>query len=147
MTARTVRYTVGNEHNPGDPFGRSELVIRPDGSARVDHHFAHGGGVGAWTGRVDAAALDALWAALATAGFPAEPGGNFVAGATIRRLTVEVDGVPQRAMIDWHRAPKLPGYAEAFDVLDSVIRQLSGDRVQYPSKQAPIVSGVTAVGS
>ena len=43
MTWPTIRYRVGNEHNPADPWGRSELVIHPDGSARLDHHFSMGG--------------------------------------------------------------------------------------------------------
>jgi len=30
MAWLTIRYSVGNEHNPGDPWGRSELVIRAD---------------------------------------------------------------------------------------------------------------------
>lgn len=42
MASFTVRYSVGNEHNPGDPWGRSELVIHADGSARLDHHFSRG---------------------------------------------------------------------------------------------------------
>ena len=42
MTWPTVRYSVGNEHDPGDPWGRSELVIHADGSARLDHHFSRG---------------------------------------------------------------------------------------------------------
>jgi len=32
------------------------------------------------------------------------------------------------AVLDWHEAPSLPGYAEAFDVLGAIIRQLSGKR-------------------
>ncbi len=37
MTGLTIGYSVGNEHNPSDPWGRSELVIQADGSARLDH--------------------------------------------------------------------------------------------------------------
>ncbi len=40
MAARTIRYRVGNEHSPTDPWGRSELVIHPDGTARLDHFFS-----------------------------------------------------------------------------------------------------------
>ena len=42
-------------------------------------------------------------------------------------------------------APELPGYAEAFDVLDGVIRQLSGEDVSYPTKQQKIVRNIEAV--
>ena len=139
MTMRVLRYSVGNEHDPGDPWGRSELVVHPDGTARLDHHFSRTGTVGAWTGRVDAAALDALWSALALADFPAAPTTPMTPGASPRRLTVEADGVTQGAMIGYRQAASLPGYAEAFDLLDAVVRQLSGDTVPYPTNQPTIV--------
>jgi hypothetical protein len=145
MTLRTVRYGVGNEHNPGDPFGRSELVIEPDGTVRLVHHFSRVRSAAAWTGHVDSAALDRLQMALEHAGFPATPSSQFVAGATLRRLTVEVDGTAQEAIVDWHGSAKLPGYAEAFDILDGIIRQLSGDAVKYPTQQPPIVHDIEAV--
>lgn len=145
MSAGTLRYRVGNEHNPGDPWGRSELVISPGGSARLDHHFSRRRETGAWTGQVGAAALDALWAALDRAGFPAVPALPLVAGATLRRLAVEADGIEQVAIVDWHQTPSLPGYGEAFDLLDGMIRQLSGESVPYPTTQPPIVSDIAAV--
>ena len=145
MTMGQVRYSVGNENNPGDPFGRSELVIQPDGTARLDHHFSRVRRVGGWTGRVDPTALAALGAGLQTAGFPAAPTSSFMPGSTLRRLTVDVDGAAQSVIVDWHGAAKLAGYAEAFDVLDGVIRQLSGGTVQYPTRQGPIVYDIAAV--
>jgi hypothetical protein len=145
MTVRLLRYSVGNENNPGDPWGRSELVIQPDGTARLDHHFSRVRMVSAWTGQVDATALDALWAALERAGFPAVPTSPPVGGASLRRLTLEVDGTSQQASVDWHLASSLPGYAEAFDVLDGVVRQLSGDAVAYPTGQSGIVRNIASV--
>ena len=61
MPAGTVGYSVGNEHNPGNPWGRSELVIAPDAQARLDHFFSRRPATGSWTGQVDDAALAALW--------------------------------------------------------------------------------------
>jgi hypothetical protein len=145
MVAGTIRYRVGNENSPADPWGRSELVIQPDGEARLDHHFSRWRGAGSWAGRVDAVAMDALWAALDLAGFPAAPDLRPVAGATLRDLAVEADGASVRAIIDWHQAPALSGYAEAFDLLDGVIRQLSGDSVGYPTTQRTIVRGIAAI--
>jgi len=46
--------------------------------------------------------------------------------------------------VAWHQTPSLPGYAEAFDVIDAVIRQLSQDSVKYPTKQQRIVHDVVA---
>jgi len=145
MSARTVRYSAGNEHNPGNPWGRSELVIAPDGTVRLDHYFSRQARVGSWTGRVNAAALEVPWSALDRAGFPQVPDFRPVAGATLRTLIVERDTAVARALVDWHQAPSLAGYAEAFDVLDGVVRQLSGESVPYPTSQPAIVSDIAAV--
>jgi hypothetical protein len=139
---RVLRYSVGNENNPGDPWGRSVLVIQPDGTARLDHHFSRVRAVGAWTGKVDAAALTAFWSALEQAGFPAAPTKPLLPGAAPRVLVVESDGASEQVMIGYHEAAKLPGYAEAFDILDGVVRQLTDNKVPYPTKQSPIVSDV-----
>lgn len=133
MTPRTFRYSAGNEHNPTDPFGRTELVIHPDGRARVDHHFPGHQGTRVWTGRVGAETLTALWAALDRAGFPSAPPLQLVPDATVRNLTVEAGPgdaqagpVAGQASFDYHRAASLPGYGDAFGLLDHVISQLSG---------------------
>ena len=139
MTTRVLQYTVGNEHDPGDPWGRSVLVIQPDGTARLDHFFSAGGPVSAWTGRVGTAALESLWSALRQAGFPATPGTPLTPGAAPRRLAVTAGGESQAAVIGYHEASKLPGYAEAFELLDAVCRQLSDGAVPYPTKQPTIV--------
>src|ERR1700759_728835 len=108
----TIRYRTGNEHNPSDPFGRSELVLHADGSARLEHHFSRKRRTGAWTGQVDVAAVGALVAALREAGFPAPPGpgGALPPGATVRTLTVEAGGVSQEVAVAWHQTPARPGY-------------------------------------
>ena len=146
MVWLTIRYSVGNEHDPGDPWGRSELVICADGSARLDHHFSRGREPGAWAGHVDPAALGELMAALDRAGFPVVPPVSpLPPDATLRRLTVEADGAVQQALVSWHRTPSLPGYAEAFALIDAVIRQLSGNAVRYPAAPRPVVHGAAAV--
>jgi hypothetical protein len=146
MAWLTIRYSAGNEHNPGDPWGRSELVIHADGSARLDHYFSRGRKPRAWTGRVDATVPGELLAALDRAGFPVlPPMGPLPPGAALRRLTVEADGAAEQVLVSWHRTSSLPGYAEAFDLIDAVIRQLSGDAVPYPTQRGPVVHGAVAV--
>jgi hypothetical protein len=145
MTGAAIRYSTGNEHNPADPWGRSELAIEPDGRARLDHYFSRGRPARAWTGRVDAAALAALAAALDEAGFPAVPGPGFLPpDATLRRLVVEGAGAAQQVSLGWQQTPSLAGYATAFDILDGVIRQLSGETVPYRSTQPQIVRDIAA---
>ena len=136
MTTRTLRYSVGNENSPTDPWGRSELVIRPDGSTRLDHHFSRFGGDRGWTGVVTAPVLEALWAALDGSGFPAAPAGPFVPDSTLARLAVD----DTSALV----IASASGYAALFDVLNGVIRDLSGGAVPYPSRQGVTVTDVRA---
>jgi hypothetical protein len=146
MTGDTIRYSAGNEHNPADPWGRSELVVQPDGRARLDHYFSRGRPARAWTGQVGAAAVAALRAALDEAGFPAAPGAGLLPpDSAVRRLLVEADGTVQQVALGWHQAPSQPGYAAAFDILDGVIRQLSSAAVPYQSTQPEIVRDIAAL--
>jgi hypothetical protein len=97
-------------------------------------------------GHVDAPVPGELLAALGRAGFPAvPPAGSLPPDAALRRLTVEAGGTVQEALVSWHQTPSLPGYAEAFDLIDAVIRQLSEDAVRYPTKQGQVVHGAVAV--
>jgi hypothetical protein len=145
MTAAAIRYSTGNEHSPADPWGRSELAIEPGGRARLDHYFSRGRPARAWTGRVDAAALAALAAALDEAGFPAGPGpGRLPPDAAVCRLVVETGAATGQVRLGRHQTPSLAGYAAAFDILDGVIRQLSGETVPYPSGQPQIVRDIAA---
>jgi hypothetical protein len=140
MTIGVLEYRVGNEHDPGDPWGRSVLVIQPDGDARLDHFFSRRREtIGVWAGRVDAAALESLWSALREAGFPAAPNTPAIPGAAPRRLSVTADGETQQAIIGYHEAGSLPGYAQAFDLLDAVCRQISDGELPYPTNQPTIV--------
>ncbi|HET9895784.1 MAG TPA: hypothetical protein VFQ44_12725 [Streptosporangiaceae bacterium] len=69
MTAAPrIGYGVGNEHNPTDPWGRTELVIHPDGTALLRQFFSRKAGVGSWTGQVEPGTLGSLWAAPDQAG-------------------------------------------------------------------------------
>jgi hypothetical protein len=149
---RTIRYQIGNEHNPTNPWGRSELVIHPDGTARLDH-FSRPGPAGSagparrtWTGRVDPVALEQLRALLTQAGFPAIPAEpSLPPDSTLRSLTIaEADGTSGHLNLSWHRTPSLPAYAGAFDIIDGVIRQLSRDTVKYPTNQPQIVRDIAA---
>ncbi len=140
MVRDRIYYRVGSEHNPGDPFGRSDLAIEIDGAARLDQYTRDGRF--AWIGCVAASALDKFWAALEEAGFPAFPHHPVPGGSAIRDLNV---GGPERksAYIAYHAAESMPGYNIAFEILDTIIRQLSGDTVRVGSANAAlIVDGV-----
>jgi hypothetical protein len=140
-----LTYSVGNEHDPTDPFGRSELTIEPAGGTRLDHdqHGRHR----AWSGRVGPAAVERLWAALARAGFPRVGNQRPVpAGAPLCTL-VAGDGEARRAVrLAWREARGLPGYDEAITILDDIIRQLSGEAMGgVPDAPGVVVSDIQRV--
>ncbi len=138
-----IRYTVGNEQNPGDPFGRSSLVIQISGSARLDQ-FTRGGNA-AWSGTVTASALDQFWRALEEAAFPDFPSHPVPGGSAIRDLNVGGRG-GKSAYIAYHAAVAMPGYNTAFAILDTVIRQISEGTVKVgPDGANQIVEAVHRV--
>ena len=142
----TIRYTAGNEHNPADPWGRSELVIYPDGSARLDHHFSRSRPPRAWAGYVDRAAHDELLAAVEQEGWPPPAAAGAVPpDSTPRWLALEADGAVRHGLVGWNKPAMRPGYAVAFDLIDAVIRQLSGEAVKYPTTRGPLVRGTFPV--
>jgi hypothetical protein len=129
MTARTLRYSAGNEHNPTDPWGRSELTVHGDGRAELEQHHSRRAGTSTWAGSVEAADLDALWAALDQAGFPTPPTATAVPpDSMMRRLAVGQDGTAESVLL----AGNVPGYARVVSVLESVIHRLSEGTVGRP---------------
>ena len=136
----TLYYGTGNENAPGDPFGRTELTLSDDGSARLEHR--HIGRHRAWTGKVDPAQVDAVHSALETAGFPRVAPHPIPGGSTMRELAVG----DERVLIEWYAVEDMPGYKEAFEILDSLTRQMSGDSVQAtPDTLPPSVSDLEQV--
>lgn len=50
-----------------------------------------------------------------------------VAGSTVRELRVESEGLRGAVQVGWFEARQMKGYGEAFSVLDSLVRAMSGD--------------------
>lgn len=143
MTAARLAYRFGNEHNPCDPFGRAELVIEPGGAARLDH-YGRGGAHRSWTGQVATGVLDRIQAAFERGGFPNTPPHPLPPDSTLRKLDIGA-GESERSMrIEWRAASRVPDYAEAFAMLDAIIRQLSGDTLQHaPAGEPGMVTAAT----
>jgi hypothetical protein len=136
-----LTYSVGNEHNPADPFGRSKLTIEPAGAARLDHYQL--GRHRAWTGRVAPAARARLWSALARSGFPEVVRRPVPADTTRCTLAVGEGAARRMAWLPWQEARGMAGYDEAIALLDAIIRHLSGDAAgQGPAAPESIVSEV-----
>lgn len=143
VTRGRISYGVGNKFNPGDPWGRSQLVIEPDGRARLDQDTL--GGVFSWTGTVAASALDKFWSALDEATFPTVADHPTPAGSATRSLTIGSEPGSPEARLAYHAVGSMPGYGTAFFILDTVVRQLSKDMVKVVPAGDPIVDGVEPV--
>jgi hypothetical protein len=129
MTARVLRYSAGNEHNPTNPWGRSELTVHGDGRVLLEQHHSRRPGTSTWAGEVDQQGLSALWAALDEAGFPSPPTVSAVPpDSVIRELTVEEDGGAETVVL----AGTVPGYAAVVGLLDGLIYRLSGGTAGRP---------------
>jgi hypothetical protein len=131
-----LTYSAGNEHNPGNPFGKNVLVIDGE-AARLEHTDA--AGTKAWTGKVPPAVVERLWAALARGGFPVVAKHPVPAGATVRMLEVGEGAARKAAFVEWRAATKQPGYDEAFQILDSIVRTMSGDTIKVIHQPLPDV--------
>ncbi|MDS0140334.1 MULTISPECIES: hypothetical protein [unclassified Amycolatopsis] len=116
-----VWYEAGNEHNPADPFGRVTLEVEPGGELRLSRHSREG--AEAWTARVEPAFFDHLTGALRTAGFPKAPSILPSPDDRLRDLRITGSGA---VLLPWYEAADLPGYAEAFALLDGVVAQVTG---------------------
>jgi hypothetical protein len=135
-----LEYNAGLENAPGDPFGRTELVVEANGTARLVHK--HIGLARTWTGQVDVATLQTAWAALERGGFPEIPQHPVPGGSAMRTLIAHgADGAKRGGNIAWHA--KLPGFIDAFPILDSIVRQLSEDTVKAtPNTLPPVVTNI-----
>lgn len=135
-----LEYNAGLENAPGDPFGRTELVVEPDGRAQLVHK--HVGLARTWTAQVDVETLHTAWAALVRGGFPEIPQHPIPGGSAMRTLFAHgADGSRRGGHVAWHA--KLPGFVDAFPILDSIVRQISEDTVQAtPNTLPPVVTNI-----
>jgi hypothetical protein len=125
---RLLEYRSGSEHSPGDPFGASSLAIALDGSVRLENR-SHGR-VRVWEATVGPEVLVRLRDRLSRSGFPAVPRFPVPPGASMRVLEVGSEGEAQQVLVPWHATDELPGYRDLFELLDSIVRQASGDEMQ-----------------
>jgi hypothetical protein len=138
---RHVEYTSGSEYDPGDPFGRCVLVIDGnDASLEVRHRGVRR----SWKGHVSDSTLATIDSQLTAAGYPAVPTHKVPAGSSLRTLTVSSSGEPtedgegpKTARMAYHEAARLPGYAEAFELLDGVIVALTAGEVPVVPTPTP----------
>ena len=136
-----LEYCAGSDTSPGDPFGRFEMLIEADGRISLVHHGR------TWTATVDRAALEMVWAALERGGFPTIPQHRIPGGSALRTLTAHRGETTSGGHIAYNAADKLPGYSEAFPILDSIVRQIVPDAIDAGTNHpAAVVRDIVAVG-
>ena len=119
-----IHYTTGNEHKSGDAFGRVVLTIEADGAASLEHHSRAGSG--AWTGHVEASAIERVRSALADSSFPSVPDERVPAGANHREIEIVTDDEPHYAMLTEAQGNRLDGYKDAIAVLELIAHPMRG---------------------
>ena len=112
---RDIVYVAGSEYDPGDPRGKDLLVVRADDTFGMDNRFR--GASRAWSGALAAGSFEALVRRLEEAGFPEVPRHPVPGGSAIR----ELHHGGGTAMVAWHAAKDLPGWAEVFADLDAIV--------------------------
>jgi hypothetical protein len=117
-------YESGVAAAPDNPFGNNILVISEGGAARLDHRDRNGSHR-AWRGRIGPNTLARILDELRAARFPAGTPKSIPAGASTRALRLEVGGERAEVELPFHSVAKLVGYHEVFQLLDSVIAQLT----------------------
>ena len=139
---KRLEYSAGNANDPGDPFGHTLLLLQPDGSAQMINEYV--GKQTMWSAKVEPATVQEIWAALARGGFPKIPDHEIPGGSSMRMVNaVYPDGEHDIGYIAWHAGPKMPGFGEAFAMLDSIVRQISEDTIQAtPNTLPPVVSDI-----
>lgn len=139
MASEPVAYSIGNENNPADPFGRVALRISAAGAAQLEH--VSRAERRTWTAIVRPEALHQLRAALAASGFPTVPPGLPVPDSAVRTLTVG----STTALVE----PKVAGlafYADAFALLDAIADEISGGTIRpRPPTGQPLVTSIARV--
>lgn len=133
-TFRTLRYQAG-PRPPGRAPRVRTLEVSASGALRLE--VAEGAARTVWdarladppaaTGPAAPTVVERIDAALADAGFPAQP--PPVArrpGDTVRLVHVTAGTGDHTVTIEYRRAERLPGWSELFRILDSLVAQIGG---------------------
>lgn len=137
---RDVAYISGSEHDPGDSRGEDWLTVRPDDTFGLENRFR--GALRTWRGTLAAGSHAELVGLLEAAGFPEVPRHPVPGGSAMR----EVHHGGKAALVAWHAAGDLPGYAELFAVLDGIVRTAADARVEGRVAEVSEIPGDTPIG-
>lgn len=119
----------GSEQNPSDPFGSVTLTITGEGTVSVTNQ--HRGGKRSFAGTTTRRVIERVLDHLRTAGFPAVARHRIPPGSALRNLSIESGGQSEQAPpIGYHAVRTMPGYSEAFELLDSIVTIVSNHELE-----------------
>jgi hypothetical protein len=138
-----LTYRYGNEHNPAFRTGRHRLEINDGDMSLLRVTSADSR---RWSGSLDDVTVSRIGELLRTAGFPNAPMLRLPADSPTRHLTVSsaAPGHDDSMMLPWSEALEVPGYAELFGFLDTLVESIvagTPDHVGSPTDETeqPVV--------
>ncbi len=136
--AVVLTYCSGSASSPTDPFGQNTLELRGDGVATLENLF-HGDRT-VWTGVISPSTVDELGQVLEQAAFPKVPPHRIPAGSSLREVTLSAKGETLSTAIAWHaphEVAEMAQYKHLFEILDSLVYQVSESTMQATSNFLP----------
>ena len=141
-----LTYAAGAEGAPGVLFGRNILTVRGDGSLELENRWYTRRR--SFQGRIAPEVLDRVLAALLGGKFPETPPHRIPPGSSLRTVHIKKGTAEAYTLpIDWHAGAQMPGLADAFKLLDSIVRQASLDEIKATADFSPgLVEGAVKLG-
>lgn len=131
-----LTYASGAESAPGDPYGRNILKLHGSGNLELENRWYTKRRT--FEGRVAPEVIERVLAALADGKFPATPSHRSPPGSSMRTVHIRNGALEGYTLpIEWHAGAKMPGLADAFRLLDSIVRQATLHEIQATPDFAP----------
>jgi hypothetical protein len=141
-----LRYQSGNENNPGNPVGAVWLTILGDGAVQIEQRALGGKIQRSFAGTTTRDVIERVLGHLREGGFPDVPKHRIPMGATLRTLTVESGGeTAQTLPTSWSAVDAMPGYREAYQLLDSITTLASGGALEMIPSPTPDVAAPATI--
>jgi hypothetical protein len=119
-------YQSGNEHDMRDAFGLILLEIDGGGQIAIEQRARNGMIKNHWKGATDRAVIERVLSHLGAAGYPTVPDHQIPRGARLRSIAIESGAETTHTYpTEWTAADAMPGYREAYQLLDSIIMQVT----------------------
>ena len=119
-------YQSGNEHDVRDSFGLIVLAIDGNFGVAIDQRARNGMIENHWSGSTDRGVVERVLSHLQAAGYPTVPDHKIPRGARLRSIAIESGTDSTHTYpTEWTAVNAMPGYREAYQLLDSIVMQVT----------------------